>query len=175
MNPSVNLFISVHIWIKLHQQVLDKYRLPLEKLSLDEQQEQSSDWVERILTLTDSDFSETFWTQITSCARIRRFDWDNRVNVQSLIKCFMPVDNVDYKRESYSLLVLMMELRSEYDRFPERRDYIKEVAKESTSIFLCQLNRRKTIEDFSRRMWYGITVMACVAIANWLFSIYHGR
>ncbi|GBO03293.1 hypothetical protein AVEN_170183-1 [Araneus ventricosus] len=141
--------------------------------TLSVRQERSYDWAERTLTRTDLCLDEPFWTRIKTVADVRNYHWDRHIGVLRLVWCCLPRINtfVDSKRESYGLLCLLLELRTEYEKFPERRDYIKDVAKKCTEMFLCQLQERKNLDRYTRNALRGILGISSVMIGSWMFSV----
>ncbi|GBL70664.1 hypothetical protein AVEN_189956-1, partial [Araneus ventricosus] len=99
--------------------------------------------------------------------------WDRHIDVHDLVKCYMPRVNVfvDSKRESFALLCLLFELRTEYQKYPERRDYIRDVAKKCTERFLCQLQERKDLERYARNTLRGMIGISSVMVGSWMFSV----
>ncbi|GBN27188.1 hypothetical protein AVEN_46578-1 [Araneus ventricosus] len=89
-----------------------------------------------MLTRTDLNLEDAFWTRIKTVAVVRNYHWDRHIDVHDLVKCYLPRVNafVDGKKESFALLCLLFELRTEYQKFPERRDYIRDVAKKGSCV-----------------------------------------
>ncbi|GBM65436.1 hypothetical protein AVEN_71117-1 [Araneus ventricosus] len=143
----------------------------LENLSFAYQQERCYDWAERTLTRTDLNLEEAFRTRIKT--DVRNYHWDRHIDVHNLVRCCLPWVNafVDSKRESFALLCLLLELRTKYEKFPERRHYIKDVAKKCTETFLCQLQGRKDLNRYARNALRGIIGISSVMVGSWMFSV----
>ncbi|GBO29995.1 hypothetical protein AVEN_236074-1 [Araneus ventricosus] len=172
-NPSVTLLMPATATCSGYESILDKYRLVLENLSFAEQRERCYYWAERMLTRTDLNLEDPFWTRMKTVTDVRNYRWDRHIDVHDLVKCYLPRVNafVDSKRESYALLCLLFELRTEYQKFPKRRDYIRDVAKKCTERFLCQLQERKDFERYARNALRGMIGISSVMVGSWMFSV----
>ncbi|GBN62262.1 hypothetical protein AVEN_136480-1 [Araneus ventricosus] len=89
----------------------------------------------------DISLDEPFWARVKTTADVKNYHWDKHIDVLRLVRCTNTF--ADRKRESYSLLCLLFEIRKEHEKFPERQDYIKDIAKKCTKTFVCQLYERK--------------------------------
>ncbi|GBL87813.1 hypothetical protein AVEN_240823-1, partial [Araneus ventricosus] len=93
----------VRIELDKFQEELEPYRLPLEKLTLSEQQMQAPDWINEILTSPHLNFRKKFFTNLKKLLQELRVDWDSEIHIFSLIHMVVPrtSESISYLKESY--------------------------------------------------------------------------
>ncbi|GBN49632.1 hypothetical protein AVEN_160525-1 [Araneus ventricosus] len=168
----------VRIELDKFQEELEPYRLPLEKLTLSEQQMQAPDWINEILTSPHLNIRKKFFTNLKKLLKELRVDWDSEIHIFSLIHMIVPrtSESISYLKESYALLLFMLLLRIQYQEEPSLRYKIKRSACLGTRAYLKLLDEKKRAEKvfnwFSRKnvKFFGIIffddVCKCLADGN---------